>query len=67
MLKGRSLVAIVPARRGSKGIKLKNLRPLSGVPLVGRVGGLVRELGYFDKAIVSTDHVEIAAGSEASG
>lgn len=58
---------VVPARGGSKGIKLKNLRPLQGVPLVARVGHLIRELPYVDRAVVSTDHPEIARVAEESG
>jgi CMP-N-acetylneuraminic acid synthetase len=67
VLNGKRLLAIVPARGGSKGVKLKNIHPLLGVPLVARVGALVRELGYFDRAIVSTDHPEIAKVAQASG
>ncbi len=67
MLKGKTLLAVVPARGGSKGIPLKNLLPLLGVPLVARVGKLVQELGYFDRAVVSTDHIEIARVAQESG
>lgn len=67
MLKGKRLLAIVPARGGSKGVPLKNLQPLLGVPLVARVGSLVRDLGYFDKAVVSTDHPKIAEVARSAG
>jgi CMP-N,N'-diacetyllegionaminic acid synthase len=67
MIQGKRLLAVVPARGGSKGIHLKNLLPLLGVPLVARVGHLARELGYFDRAIVSTDHPEIARIARESG
>lgn len=60
MLRGKTLLAVVPARGGSKGIRLKNLHPLLGIPLVAYVGAMVKEAGYFDKAIVSTDHFWIA-------
>lgn len=58
---------MVPARGGSKGVHLKNLRPVGGVPLVARVGHLARELDWLDRAVVSTDHDEIAAIARESG
>ena len=67
MLSGRRVLAVVPARGGSKGIPLKNLREVGGVPLVARVGHLLRELGFVDRAIVSTDHAGIARVAEAAG
>ena len=67
MLSGRRVLVVVPARGGSKGIPLKNLREVGGVPLVARVGHLVRELDFVDRAIVSTDHAEIARVAEAAG
>lgn len=67
MLNGRRVLAVVPARGGSKGIPLKNLRTVGGVPLVARVGRLVRELEFVDRAVVSTDHAEIARVAEAAG
>ena len=67
MLNGRRVLAVVPARGGSKGIHLKNLQPLLGQPLVAHVGAVVREAGFFDRAVVSTDHPEIARVAEAAG
>ncbi len=63
MLNGYKILVVVPARGGSKGVKLKNLRPLGGVPLVGLVGRVVQQLDYVDRAVVSTDHPEIAAAA----
>jgi len=67
MIDNKSILVVVPARGGSKGVKLKNLRPLDGVPLVARVGEVVRKLAYVDKAVVSTDHAEIARVAQNSG
>ena len=61
------ILVVVPARGGSKGVPRKNLREVLGVPLVARVGHLVRELDFVDRAVVSTDDDEIAAVAEASG
>ena len=67
MFKGRTILAVVPARGGSKGVKLKNIHLLRGTPLIAHTGVLIRELGYVDKAIVSTDHSAIAAAARDSG
>jgi CMP-N,N'-diacetyllegionaminic acid synthase len=64
---GRRILVVVPARGGSKGVPRKNLRPVLGVPLVARVGQLVAQLGFVDRAVVSTDDEEIAAVAEESG
>jgi CMP-N-acetylneuraminic acid synthetase len=58
---------VVPARGGSKGVKLKNIRTIQGVPLVALVGQVVKKLPYVDRAVVSTDHPEIAAIAKESG
>jgi CMP-N-acetylneuraminic acid synthetase len=58
---------VVPARGGSKGVPRKNLREVQGVPLVARVGHLVRALDFVDRAVVSTDDEEIVAVAEAAG
>ena len=67
MLNGKRLLAVVPARGGSKGLKLKNIQPVLGIPIVARVGRVVKELGYFDRAICSTDHAEIKKVAEGAG
>ena len=67
MLNGKSILVVVPARGGSKGVKLKNIRKINGVPLVALVGHVVRQLSYVDRAVVSTDHPEIAEIAEKSG
>ena len=67
MIGGRRILAVVPARGGSKGIPLKNLRPVLGVPMVARAGWIARGLGWLDRAVVSTDHEEIARVAEGAG
>ncbi|MBU4448858.1 MAG: acylneuraminate cytidylyltransferase family protein, partial [Proteobacteria bacterium] len=34
MIQGRSILAIIPARGGSKGVPGKNLREIGGKPLI---------------------------------
>ncbi len=67
MLKGRRILAVVPARGGSKGIALKNLRPLAGRPLLAWVGDTVRALDCLDRAVVSTDHLQIRDAALTAG
>lgn len=64
---GRRILVVVPARGGSKGVPRKNLRLVAGVPLVARVGHLVGDLAFVDRAVVSTDDDEIAEVAEAAG
>lgn len=67
MYNGKRILAVVPARGGSKGIKLKNLRPVLGVPMVARAGQVAGDVTCLDRAVVSTDHDEIASVAEAAG
>ena len=61
MFKDRTVLVVVPARGGSKGVKLKNIYPLAGKPLIAYTAELVKKLVFVDRAIVSTDHPEIAS------
>jgi len=67
MIGDKNVLAVVPARGGSKGIPLKNLRPVLGVPLVARAGQIAMALPVIDRAVVSTDHEEIASVAEGAG
>lgn len=64
------VLAVVPARGGSKGIPRKNLREVGGRPLLAWTTDLAREAlaaGLVARAIVSTDDAEIAAVARAEG
>ncbi len=67
MLRENTILVVVPARGGSKGIKLKNIYPLSGKPLIAYTGEVVQQLDYVDRAVVSTDHKEIARVAQECG
>lgn len=67
MIDDRRVLAVVPARGGSKGIKLKNIRSVGGVPLVALAGKVALQVPAIDRAIVSTDHDEIARVAEDAG
>ncbi|MBI4395991.1 MAG: acylneuraminate cytidylyltransferase family protein [Elusimicrobia bacterium] len=55
------VIAVIPARGGSKGIPRKNLRPLGGKPLIAYSIEQGRAADLVDRVIVSTDDPEIAA------
>lgn len=55
------VVAIIPARGGSKGVPRKNLRRVGGIPLIGRAIQAARRCDLIDRVCVSTDDDEIAA------
>lgn len=67
MISSKRVLAVVPARGGSKGIPLKNLRPVGGRPLVARVADVVREVPEVDRSVVSTDNETIARVAEEAG
>lgn len=67
MYEGNTVLVVVPARGGSKGVPLKNLHPLAGRPLLAHTGELVRRIPFVDRVVVSTDHDQIAAVSESYG
>jgi N-acylneuraminate cytidylyltransferase len=61
------VLAVIPARGGSKGLPGKNVRPLAGLPLIAhsiRFAALCPEI---TRCIVSTDDEEIAAAARRYG
>ena len=55
------VLAIIPARGGSKGIPRKNIRPFSGAPLIAWSIAAARQAESVTRTLVSTDDEEIAA------
>src|SRR3984957_16242654 len=55
------IVAVIPARGGSKRIPHKNIRPFAGKPIIAYSIVAVQQCGLFDRIVVSTDDAEIAA------
>ncbi|MFJ3900630.1 cytidylyltransferase domain-containing protein [Streptomyces sp. NPDC090025] len=62
-----TVLAVIPARGGSKGVPAKNLAPVAGIPLVGRaVRACLGATGVTD-VVVSTDDPAIADAARAFG
>ena len=55
------IVALIPARSGSKRVRDKNIRPLAGHPLLAYTIAAARRSGVFQSIIVSTDSERYAA------
>lgn len=60
MINGKSVLAIIPARGGSKGLPGKNIKELCGKSLVAWPIHAAKSSLYVDKIIVSTDDPQIA-------
>jgi N-acylneuraminate cytidylyltransferase len=61
------VIAVVPARGGSVGIPLKNVKPLLGRPLIDWCVRAALDSGVFSEVYVSTDHDGIAEEALRSG
>ncbi len=55
-----NVVAVIPARGGSKGVPRKNIRLLAGKPLIAYTIEAALQSKMLDRVIVSTDDEEIA-------
>lgn len=67
MIDGKKVIAIIPARGGSKGIIKKNLANLGGYPLIAWSINAAMKSGIIDCIHVSTDDLEIANVSKQLG
>jgi YrbI family 3-deoxy-D-manno-octulosonate 8-phosphate phosphatase len=63
----RRVLAVIPARGGSKGVPAKNLAPVGGVPLVTRAVRECRSARRVTDVVVSTDDRAIAAAAREAG
>lgn len=61
------VVAVIPARRGSKGLPLKNLLPLNGMPLIAHSIRAALAAASIDAVVVSTEDEEIGSVAAAHG
>lgn len=61
------VMALIPARGGSKGVPRKNIRPLLGKPLIAYTIQEAIKSKYINRIIVSTDDEEIAKVAKTYG
>lgn len=55
MYQGKKIIAIIPARSGSKGLPNKNIKELNGIPLLAHSIICAKESGIIDEVFVSSD------------
>lgn len=60
----KAITALILARGGSKGIKLKNIQRIDGISLLGISLTALQQVKRFNSIWVSTDHEEIAEEAE---
>jgi CMP-N,N'-diacetyllegionaminic acid synthase len=59
MLNGKTFLAVIPARGGSKRLPRKNVLKLAGKPLIAWTVEAAKNSKYIDRIIVSSDDTEI--------
>ena len=67
MVREKRVLALIPARGGSKGIKDKNIYPLQGRPLISYSIDAAKQSRYIDAIVVTTDSETIADVARANG
>ena len=67
MYNEKKILAIVPARGGSKGVPRKNIREFCGKPLIAWTLEQAANSKYIDTCVVSTEDAEIKAVAEKFG
>lgn len=60
MIENKSVLAVIPARGGSKGVPRKNIRQIAGKPLIAWTIEEAKKSSYIDRIILSSDDREIA-------
>jgi len=67
MFKDKTILAIIPARGGSKGIPRKNVKDIGGKPLIAWTIEAAKKSKLLDRLVVSTEDSEIAEVSKKYG
>lgn len=64
MIHKKKVLAIIPARGGSKGLPRKNILDLGGLPLIAWTIRAAQNSKYIDKVILTSDDAEICSIAE---
>lgn len=67
MIEGKSVLAIVPARGGSKGLPGKNVMPVGGKPLIAWTIAAAKASQHIDRVILSSEDPAIIDAARAAG
>ena len=67
MYKGKRILAVIPARGGSKGVPRKNIIEIGGHPLIKYTIDCGKNSKYLDRVIVSTEDLIIKRVAEENG
>lgn len=67
MIEGKRVLAVIPARSGSKGIPNKNIKLLDGKPLMAYTIDAALGSAYVDEVMVSTDSEEYGRIARSNG
>ena len=67
MILGKKILCLVPARGGSKGIKLKNLKKIKNKSLLEITGIFAKRCDFIDTIFVNSDNEKILKLSENIG
>lgn len=67
MYKGKRILAVIPARGGSKGVPLKNIINVGGRPLIYYSIQCAKKSKYIDRTVISTDDLMIKRIAEECG
>ena len=67
MIQSFRVLAIIPARGGSKGLPRKNMREIAGRPLIAWTINAAKENIYIDEVVVTSDDDEIITYSKSLG
>jgi N-acylneuraminate cytidylyltransferase len=67
MIDGKTVLAVIPARGGSKGLPRKNIREAGGKPLIAWTIEVAQDSRYIDRLILSSDDPEIISVARSFG
>jgi CMP-N,N'-diacetyllegionaminic acid synthase len=67
MIGQSSVLGLIPARSGSKGVRNKNIREVGGKPLIAWTIAAARTSKYIDRLVLSSDGPQIADVARAHG